>query len=295
MNYKKGFLFSFLLTFISFSGKAQNNSLLWEITGDSLKASSYLFGTMHVKDKRAYLFHDSLMLKLKACKTFAGEIVLDKGAAKEVSSDLLLPPGKELKNLLTEKEYKKVKKYCNKNIGALSLFVNKIKPIFTSALISESLLENDMPKALDEYLQDKAKEYNLTVKGLETIQEQMKVLNGLSVEEQAKMLVEQIDNIEKERKEMQRMADVYASQDLDSIYTFVQTPEMQGEFGDALIKDRNIIMTERLEKLLKSETVFCAIGAAHLPGENGVLNLLRKKGYILRAINKNNILQRIQK
>lgn len=287
MNYKTIFLFQFLLISISFSGNTQNNSLLWEITGDSLKAPSYLFGTMHVKDKRAYQFHDSLMLKLKSCKTFAGEIVLDKDAAKEVSSDLLLPPGKELKILLTEKEYKRVKKYCNKNIGTLSLFVNKIKPVFTSALVSESLLENDMPKALDEYLQNKAQDYNLTVKGLETIQEQMSVLNGLSIEEQAKMLVEQIDNIEEERKEMQRMADVYASQNLDSIYTFVQTPEMQGEFGDALIKDRNSIMTERLEKLIKSETVFCAIGAAHLPGENGVLNLLKQKGYRLRAIVKN--------
>ena len=286
MKYSKSILLGFILIFISFPGKTQNNSLLWEITGDSLKAPSYLFGTMHVKDKRAFQFHDSLMLKLKSCETFAGEIVLDKAAAKEVSSDILLPQGKELKNLLTPKEYKKVKKFCNKNIGVMSLLINKIKPVFTSALISESMLESDMPKALDEYLQDKAKDSKLNVKGLETIQEQMSVLNELSLEEQAKMLVEQINNIDDEKKEMQRIANVYASQNLDSIYSFVQTPEMQGEFGDALIKDRNLIMVNRLEKLIRSETTFCAIGAAHLPGENGVLNLLKQKGYKLRAIVK---------
>ena len=286
MKNSKSIILCLFLFFISFSGKTQNNSLLWEITGDSLKGPSYLFGTMHVKDKRAYLFHDSLMLKLKSCQTFAGEIVLDKSAAKEVSSDILLPNGKELKNLLTEKEYKKVKKFCNKHLGVMSLLVNRVKPVFTSALISESMLESEMPKALDEYLQEKAKDYKLNVKGLETIQEQMSVLDELQIEEQAKMLVEQIDHIDDEKKEMQRMAEVYASQDLDSIYTFIQTPEMQGEFGDALIKDRNIIMANRLDKLIRSETVFCAIGAAHLPGENGVLNLLRQKGYRLRAIRK---------
>ena len=82
------------------------------------------------------------------------------------------------------------------------------------------------------------------------------------------------------------MADVYASQNLESIYMLIQTPEMQGEFGDALIKNRNSIMTERLENLLKTETVFCAVGAAHLPGDDGIIFLLRKKGYNLRPIVK---------
>lgn len=288
MNIKNWLLFTFpaFFTFISFTGAAQNNSLLWEITGENLQAPSYLFGTMHVKDKRAFLFHDSLMIKLKSCKTFAGEIVLDKAAAKEVSSDLLLPPGQELKTLLSEREYRKVKKFCRKHLGAMALFVNKIKPVFTSAMISESLMENDMPKALDEYLQDKAKDYNLKITGLETVKEQMNALDELSVQDQAKMLVEQIDQIEEEKKEIQRLANVYTSQNLDSIYSFVQTPEMQSEFGDALIKDRNLVMTERLEKLILSETTFCAIGAAHLPGENGVINLLRKRGYKLRPVIK---------
>ncbi len=286
MSLKKYFLFS-ILTLAPWLGKGQQHSLLWEISGNNMQESSYLFGTMHVKDKRAFQFHDSLLLKLKSCKVFAGEIVLDKSTAKELSSDLLLPPGKELKTLLSEKEYKKVKKFCQKHLGTtMTLFVNRIKPVFTSAMISESLMESEMPKALDEYLQDLAKEFNLRVTGLETVKEQMNALNELSVEEQAKMLLEQIDRIDEEKKEIHRLANVYASQNLDSIYTFIQTPEMQGEFGDALIKDRNLIMAERLEKLMRKEATFCAIGAAHLPGENGVIQLLRTKGYTLRPVIK---------
>ena len=284
--YIKHFFFGTTLLLLSFAANAQNNSLLWEITGNDLKAPSYLFGTMHVKDKRAFLFHDSLMIKLKSCQTFAGELVLDRAAAKEVSADILLPQGKELKTLLTEREYKRVKKFCSKRLGVMSILVNKIKPIFTSVMLSESLLESDMPKALDEYLQDKAKDNNLTIKGLETIQEQMKALEGMTIEEQAKMLVEQIDNFVEEKRSIQQLANVYASQNLDSIYSFTQTPEMQGEFGDGLIKNRNAVMAERLEKLMRSETVFCAIGAAHLPGENGVLALLQKSGFTIRAIVK---------
>ncbi|HSZ24844.1 MAG TPA: TraB/GumN family protein [Cytophagaceae bacterium] len=275
-----------MLIVLTHNLSAQNNSLLWEINGDSLKKPSYLFGTMHVNDKRAYQFHDSLLLKLKSCTLFAGEIILDKEAAKEVSSDLMLPPGKELKQLLNEKEYKKVKKYCTKNLGIMALLINKIKPIFTSALISESILGHDMPKALDEYLQEKAKDYKLSIKGLETIKEQMAVLDELPVEEQAKMLFDQVTYIEKEKSEMQRLANIYATQNLDSIYTFIQSSDFQGEFGDAMIKNRNILMAERLEKLICSASTFCAIGAAHLPGENGVLNLLRNRGYKLRPILK---------
>lgn len=287
MRFKLSFLAAIFLLF-SIAGKTQNNSLLWEITGDSLEKPCYLFGTMHVKDKRAYQFHDSLMLKLKSCHTFAGELVLDKASAREVSGDLLLPPGKELKTLLSARDYKKVKKFCNKNLGAMSLLVNRIKPIFVSAMISESLMENEMPKALDEYLQDKARGYNLRVTGLETVKEQMSTLDELTIEEQAKILLDQIDKIDEEKREIQRLANVYASQNLDSLYTFLQAPEMQNEFGDALIKDRNIVMAERLEKLILSSPTFCAIGAAHLPGENGVINLLRQKGYKLRAIVKEN-------
>ncbi len=288
MKFRNSFFLSLPFIFISLSGKSQYNSLLWEITGKSMKEPSYLFGTMHVKDKRAFQFHDSLLTKLKSCKVFAGEIVLDKASAKEVSGDILLPQGKELKTLLTEKEYKKVKKFCKKHLGTMALFVNKIKPVFTSAMISESLMESDMPKALDEYLQEKAKDYNLRVTGLETVKEQMSALDELSLEDQAKMLLEQIDHLDEEKAELQRLANVYASQNLDSIYSFVQTPEMEGEFGDALIKDRNFAMATRLEKLILSESTFCAVGAAHLPGENGMLNLLKKQGYTLRPIVKLN-------
>ncbi len=286
MKYSKNFLLGFILVFICLPGFSQNNSLLWEITGDSIKSPCYVFGTMHIRDKRAFRFHDSLLIKLKSCQTFAGEIALDKSSIKEGASDFMVPPGKELKNLLTEAEYKKVKRFCTKNIGPAALLINKLKPIFISAFITESLLESEMPMSLDEYLQEKSKDLGLTVKGLETVKEQMAVLDQLTLEEQAQMLVEQVDHIEEERKEMQRMADVYASQNLDSLYAFTQTPEMEGEFGDALIKNRNIIMANRLEKLMKSETVFCAVGAAHLPGENGLLNLLKLKGYKIRAIVK---------
>jgi uncharacterized protein YbaP (TraB family) len=275
-----GYLFSFENGIV----KAQENALLWEITGTNLSSPSYIFGTMHVKDKRAFQFHDSLLIKLKSCKVFAGEIVIDKKAAKEMSADILSPQGKELKKILSNSDYKKVRKYCRKNLGAMSLLVNKIKPIFTSALISESLLGNEMPMALDEYLQDKAKDYKLRIEGLETVGEQMSVLEELSIEDQALMLVEQINNIHNEKKEIQRLADLYASQYLDSILVMIEVPEMQGDFGDALIKNRNNTMVFRLEKYIQMEATFCAIGAAHLPGEFGMLNLLRNKGYNLRAI-----------
>jgi uncharacterized protein YbaP (TraB family) len=266
---------------------AQQNALLWEISGHDLQAPSYLFGTMHVKDKRAFVFHDSLFLKMKSCQTFAGELVIDQKFDKQLVQDILMPQGQSLKQLLSKSQYKKVKKYSRRHLGMMALLTDKIKPVFTSAYISESLLGSEMPYALDDYLQQEAKKYGLSVVGLETVQEQLQALDQLSLSDQALQLVQQIENIEEEKKELDYMTEMYAAQNLDVLYTLVAQSDQENlEWSKALIHSRNQHMAERLTALIQKQQVFCAIGAAHLPGPSGVLQLLQQQGYTLRPMYK---------
>ena len=277
------------LLFIGFFSEAdaQQNSLLWEITGNGLSDTSYLYGTIHIRDKRVFNLGDSTYYAINRTKALFGELNLqDKAAMKEHASELLMPAGTTLESLISEKDYLLVKKYCKKHIGVYALLMNKIKPIYLSAIISEDLLKKEEKKPLDLYLQDYAAKQGKVIGGIETFEEQLTVLNMLSVQEQADMLVEQVKNIEEEKKLMEYMLQLYLSESLDSLEILVQEDTLSPEFNEAMLDARNKVMVQRMEIQMKKQSTFFAVGAAHLPGQKGLLLLLRKQGYTLRPVKR---------
>ncbi|MFN6944090.1 MAG: TraB/GumN family protein [Cytophagaceae bacterium] len=279
------FLLFLTISFVNHLHAQQNEkSLLWEISGNGLEKPSYLFGTMHVKDKRVFFFGEGMLSKIRACEAFAGEIVMEKDSIKNELHSFLMPEGITLKTLLPKKDYKIIRKYARKNLGIYALMINKIKPIFTSALISEKFLHQDVTKNVDEFLQDYAKKHKVEVLGLETVKEQMEVLNRYNLNEQAEMLLDQVKNIDEQKKTIEEMVRLYMGQDLDSLYMLVNESDLPEDFNFSLIDDRNFKMADRMHALIRQKTVFVAVGAAHLSGENGIISLLRQKGYILKPV-----------
>jgi len=277
------------LLFIGFFTKAhaQGNSLLWEISGNGLTDSSYLYGTIHIRDKRVFELGDSTYNAINRSKALFGELNLhDKAAMKEHASDILMPAGATLESLLSAEDYALVKKYCKKHIGVYALLMNKIKPIYLSAVISEDLLKKEEKKPLDLYLQDYAVKQGKAIGGIETFEEQIKVLDMLSIQEQADMLVEQVKNIEEEKKLMEYMLQLYLSESLDSLEILVQQDTLSAEFNEALLDARNNVMAQRMETQMKKQSTFFAVGAAHLPGQKGLVLLLRKEGYTVRPVKR---------
>lgn len=277
------------LLFIGFFSEAhaQHNSLLWEITGNGLTDTSYLFGTIHIRDKRVFELGDSTYYAINRSKALFGELNLqDKAAMKQHASELLMPTGTTLQSLLSKEDYTLVKKYCKKHIGVYALLMNKIKPIFLSAVISEDLLKKEEKDPLDLYLQDYASKQGKAIGGVETFEEQLAVLNILSIQEQADMLVEQVKNIEEEKKLMEYMLQLYLSESLDSLEILVQEDTLSPEFNEAMLDARNKVMVQRMEAQMKKQSTFFAVGAAHLPGEKGLIVLLRRQGYIIRPVKR---------
>ncbi|WMJ73538.1 TraB/GumN family protein [Cytophagaceae bacterium ABcell3] len=263
---------------------SQEGSLLWEISGNGIEKPSYLFGTMHVKDKRAFFFGDSLLNKLDKCDAMAGEIVADLDVIKKDIGMILMPDSVNLKSLLDKDDYKTVQKYARKNLGVYALMINKIKPIFTSALVTEKMMEQDVGETIDEYLQRQAKKRDKEVFGLESISDQLEVLNLYSLEEQAEMLVDMVVNIDKYQEATLKMLHTYIAQDLEGLLVAVKDSDIGDEFSYALLEERNKKMVKRIQELLHEKPVFYAVGAGHLPGEEGILELLRKEGYTLKPL-----------
>jgi len=290
-NAKKYLLIIFCL-FRAFSGLGQSSSILWEISGNGLQASSYLMGTIHISDSRVFEWNDSLMICFERCEVMAGELQMNDIKPEELAAAIKMPGDTTLMSLIGKKEYKRVKKYVKKQCGVMvSMVINKIKPVYTMLFISQGKSgqqpeKNETGEALDLYLQNLASERGMNVMGLETPREQLQALEVMSLAEQADLLLESLKETEEPAyNPLEAMIQAYLMQDLDSLYRLFVEESLPEKLMESLIYRRNVVMSDRMIPLMRQSPAFIAVGAAHLPGEKGLLALLVREGFIIRPVN----------
>jgi uncharacterized protein YbaP (TraB family) len=157
---------------------------------------------------------------------------------------------------------------------------NKLKPFFSSSILLQHQL-GDI-EGFDQYFNEEAKKRKIPSYGLETLEYQLKTVNTISIEEQAKMLMESLGT---EMTEYYKMLDLYLADDLNGLSDVMNNSEMSSEsFTENFLKQRNKNWIPEIEKLISKEKTFIAVGAGHLPGEFGVIELLRNKGYSVDSV-----------
>jgi uncharacterized protein len=259
--------------------KKKQKTLVWRFYTEGSSQMNYLLGTMHVTDNQAFTYEEQMKERLLECTIFATEFNLDDADLTVAQAAMLLPRGQSLSQILPKKMYEKLrvflKKRLNEDIAAYEYF----KPIIFSKLITEAVLSNDRLLPLDDMLFQFARENGRILRGVETFEEQINILNNMSIEGQIKSLKDMIAGFSKVRKELLKTAKWYAEADLEQLYK-ASKGSMKGN-RKLMIFDRNALMTSRLADMTLENTVCAAIGAGHLWGEKGVLNLLKKKGFIV--------------
>ena len=290
-NAKRYLLITFCLL-QALAGLGQNSSILWEISGNGLQSPSYLMGTIHISDSRVFEWNDSLMICFERCNVMAGELQMNDIKPQELAAAIKMPGDTTLALLIGKKEYKRVKKYVKKQCGVIvSLVINKIKPVYTMLFISQGKSgqhpeNNEAGEALDLYLQNMALERGMNVVGLETPREQLQALEVMSLAEQAELLLESIQEVEAPAHSLlEDMIQAYLMQDLDSLYRLFVEESLPEKLMESLIYRRNVVMFDRMIPLMRQSPAFIAVGAAHLPGDKGLLALLAEEGFILRPVN----------
>lgn len=279
----KRFLFGFLIL-ASFSVQAQQ-ALLWEVFAPGSETPSYLFGTIHLREKRMFAWNDSFYVALESCKAIAGEIVIDKKAIKGMASQFLLPSGSSLSDYTSDTEYDSIMLVAKHYLGIYKFIVPRILPVMTNTLIVEKLTKAEEKEPVDLYLQSWGKENNRGILGLETMESQMALLFSDSIPKQVDDLMETVRHIEDVKKELNEMIEVYLAQDLDRLALIINdTSQMSADELDALLTKRNIGMHDSMMVIMKRYPTFFAVGAAHLPGEVGLLQLLATSGCRLRPV-----------
>ena len=272
------FLFAFVSK--SYAQQPSKYSLLWEISGNGLKKPSYLFGSMHLKDKRIFNFSDSVMKAIDASSAFVMEVhpdsvnksYFDESKDKIAKRDVLkLLSSAQIDTLM--------KRFKAKNgFDADSATLNN--PILISSLMKPDYSKaDDMPSFVDAYLYGIARTLKKKIFGLEKIDDQIDLLY-----EKDEDILELFEDNEYQKEYIEEMISIYARGNIDEIYDFLK--DENEDIGDTdNLTARNVVMANGMKELFKSETVFTVVGAAHLLGDKGIIALLKKDGYKVRPVN----------
>jgi uncharacterized protein YbaP (TraB family) len=263
-----------------------DNTLLWRVSGKDLQKPSYLFGTFHLLCKEDIRFSDQMKKAIQSCDTVYMELDMDDPSMM-ISGMMYLnmKGGKTLEDLYTPEDYKRLLSYFSDTLKIPITFFKKAKPYFLVALLYPQMMDCPSPAGIEEALVKIAREDKKEIKGLETMQFQASVFDSIPYEWQAKELLKNIDSFSVSKNEFETMLNFYKNQQMDSINAMLGKSEFgSGKYDDLLLTNRNKDWVNQLNRIMKKESVFVAVGAGHLPGNTGLIGLLRKEGYTVDPI-----------
>ncbi len=263
------------------------SSLLWEVSGKGLSSPSYLFGTMHVLCAEDALLSDSLQHSIDRSGNVFFEIDMDNlGEMMGIFKYIRMSGGKKLSDLLTQEEYGRVKEYFANNRSILPFtMMERFKPYFVAAMLSESKMPCQTKNGMEEVIMKEVRRQQKKISGLETIEFQASIFDSIPYDQQAKELLKAIDSAGKEDEITAKMLQLYRTQDLAGIEKLTIMEEGGlGTYLDLFLYGRNEKWIPVMDAAMQQGSVLFAVGAAHLPGKRGIIDLLRQAGYTLRPV-----------
>ncbi|MBD2714321.1 TraB/GumN family protein [Microvirga sp. STR05] len=260
-------------------------TLLWRISGAGLPGPSYVFGTMHV------LCPDDATVppEMEAAFRSSGQLVLeldldDPAMGKQFRRAAQLPWPNSLRRLLKPRDFKVVKKFFRQQLHHSILPYVLVKPALTEALVYSAALPCT-PVSYEGKFLELAKAQQKEVLGLETIEQQLVSMQQVPYRKQAADLVEAIRTYDSIPRLMQHLVVTYRGRDVDELYRLSVDPKYGSENdGPAELQARNQDWIPKMSAWIKSKPTFFAVGAAHLGGGTGVLQLLRQQGYQIEPV-----------
>lgn len=267
-----------------------DKSLLWKISGNGLEKPSYLFGTIHMLCKEDANLSDNMIKAIKNADAVYLELDMDNlFDMLSVMNKMNMQNDTTLADLLTEDEYQKVKKLFTEKSSLLPFsMVEKYKPLLASAMLMESTMVCDEQVAMEQLIMEEAKKHEKSIEGMETAAYQMSIFDSIPYKVQAQELVKMVSEEGKEadgEKELKDMMDAYKEQDLNKLGEMISKSDGgMMQYEDILLNNRNYNWVEKLKKLMPGKSLVVAVGAGHLPGDKGVINLLRKAGFTVTPI-----------
>lgn len=273
------------------------NSLLWAISGNGLEDTSYLYGTIHLIGKEDFFLTEKTKEAFEKSQKVTFEInmedMMDLGAQMGLMMKAFMNDGTTLSDLLEEEKYKEVQTHFEE-MGMNAMMwgmMERIKPMFLSIFGSMDMsgggLQTDEMMSYEMEFMEMAKNKEKTMGGLETAEYQMSMFDSIPYKAQAEMLYASIKTENSTEDQLAEMVKLYKKQDLRGMMKMFATDEEGvGQYEDLLLVGRNKNWIPVMQKMMGEQRTFFAVGAGHLGGNNGVVNLLKDEGYTLTPMNQ---------
>jgi uncharacterized protein YbaP (TraB family) len=279
------------------SSGSDANTLLWRVSGKNLSKPTYIFGTMHMICASDIELSDSLKKAIRNSDNVYLELDMDNmwemfGAMMNMN----MKGDTTLSDLLSPEDYKKVKDFFQEHSTMVPFaFMEKFKPMLVGSLIMEQAAPCDNMVVMEKLVMDEANKSNVDVKGLETFKYQLGIFDKIPYKLQAQQLVKMVDDADSgkgdEVNDIKILTDAYRNQELTKLDELTKEDPTIGGFADILLYDRNANWVKKLQGLMPGNSLVIAVGAGHLPGKKGVLNLLREAGYKVEPV-KNEMIKK---
>lgn len=271
---------------------AEENALLWRISGNGLPTISYLYGTIHMIGKDDFFLTDSTRSAIDRAKLVTFEINMEDMMNLPAQMGLMMKSfmsgGKSLSDLLSKEDYELVKAHFDKQGLPIFLF-ERMKPMFLTVLADADMSgglggDGDMV-SYEMKIMDIAEQQKKKMGGLETAEYQMSMFDSIPYEEQAQMLVESIKSSGTgDGGQFDDMVKLYKNQDIVGMGSMMGEDESIGGHEDLLLNQRNRNWIPIMGEMMLAQPTFFAVGAGHLGGEKGVVSLLRQAGYKVEPV-----------
>lgn len=297
MKKLKLFILLFLTTTFLFSQGHITKPFLWKVTKHNQEF--YLFGTMHLQVPELQILPQKLISIIKDSDEVYTEVPMDLRTQLEATKYILRHDSKNLKDILSPKLYNDVKGYLYKINPKLNInLFNKMKIWAISSTLSYLKIQLEYPnmRLIDNIIYEYAKSKQKSVYGIETIEEQLGLMDKFTQKEQIISLEETISQLNEQMDYMDELKKLYLDGDEEKIMRFIESmlfqipkyKELENKFMNLLLYNRNLIMAQRIDKILKKsppkKKYLFAFGVMHFLGKKSVIKYLKVYGYSIERV-----------
>ncbi len=276
MHRKQKYLFLFLLFFCQY---AFSQSVLWSVQDSSNRSQSYLFGSAHIAGYELKHWCDKAEFFLDSVDVLIIEADVSSKVDPKLYTYLLNKTDYKLKDYLSKEEYNYLDSLTTENVGLGLVYLEKVQPIILSAFLEMAAVSSeDSFFKMEEVLVNAASARGKEFSYFETVEEQLGFLSSIPFFDQLHILKSQLHE-----SDDFSITSCYNSGDIDGLDDY-SSSTIPFDAYQILIKDRNLNMVKRIMDLSKAKSSLFVVGAAHLGGKDGILQLLKKSGLILKPI-----------
>jgi hypothetical protein len=267
---------------------AQDNSLLWKISGKGLTKKSYLFGSLKFMGEKQYYVPVAVSRKLDEVTHFAAEHLMTHHERHELNKELHLPKGDRLSSHMSADDYARLKKLFHDELNvpesSFDARFGHLIPLVVSINMTR-LAQKEPFRYPDIELLNDARKRKKKIRELESAEREAEALRNYPLDDQVQALLHSVDNFEVQCEEFRKMEEAYHAGDLMSVFRYTLHPtENNPRFLEEFYYKRNLEWVPRIEALIRQNSTLISVGVSHLEGDQGLLALLRERGYTLTAL-----------